>query len=511
MKAIACIVFALAALAMAQKKMPEMPCTFSTRYIETMTYRASASPMSRIYGALRSNVASRRAQAVEALKSINSGSDADVPKFGDYQDDLMWYMAEGQAGAQIEDNVTYIWQAPYTFTLISPFFDRYTCVKLLSSGTPPIHCPEFADRSEVKFDRVDDCPNRKGQKCDVWTWWSYDYSVSQEAFMVTGTNILDLVDIETEDYSLREDFINMTTDKPDPSHFNPPKTIPCTDLVSDPEGNGKMTWARKEYPGKKFPMKSLASQMAPRRHRTVRSPRRPVFVGAVPETFDARQQWPQCPTIQAIRDQGHCGSCWAFGAAESFGDRYCITTGSHQSFSPQHLVDCFDDENGCMGGSLDTTWYAMVKKGIVPDECKPYTAVSHECSIECNDTQHSKPTYYYAKNAYSVFVPFDNAKNVRAIQEEILAHGPVEAAFYVVDGFTQYSGGVYQRTAGAEYQGGHAIKIIGWGVDQDTKVPYWLIANSWGEDWGEKGFFRIRRGYNECGIESEIATGLISA
>jgi len=164
-----------------------------------------------------------------------------------------------------------------------------------------------------------------------------------------------------------------------------------------------------------------------------------------------------------------------------------------------------------MGGSLDTTWYALVKQGIVTDECKPYAGEAHECQFECNNSQHSKPDFYYAKNAYSVFVPFNYEKTVRAMQEEILAHGPIEAAFYVVDGFTTYSGGVYQRTAGAEYQGGHAIKIIGWGVDKSTKVPYWLVANSWGEDWGENGFFRIRRGYNECGIESEVATGLIKA
>jgi len=500
---------------MAAKKMPEMPCTFSCEYIETMTYRASATPMKRIYAALHSNIASRRLSAQEALEKATSGRDEDLPKFGDYSDDLMWYMAEGQAGAQVEDNVTYIWQNPHTFTLISPFFDRMICVKLLSSSTPAIHCPEFADRNEVKYGGLEDCPNQRDKQCDVWNWWSSDYSMSQEAFMVAGTNILDLVVIETEDYSLREDFLRMNVTKPDPSYFAPPKDVPCTDLVSDPSVNTyKQTWTRKEYPGKKFPLlKSLGTQIReghrPFLHNAYVTPDH--FVGAVPEEFDARTQWPQCPTMQAIRDQGHCGSCWAFGAAESFGDRYCVTTGSHETFSPQHLVDCFDDEDGCMGGSLDTTWYALVKKGIVPDACKPYVAERKECSDLCNDTTHSRPKYYTAKNAYSVFVPFDDKKNVRAIQEEILAHGPVEAAFYVVDGFQQYSGGVYQRVAGAEFQGGHAIKIIGWGVDKSTKVPYWLVANSWGEDWGEKGFFRIRRGCNECGIESEIATGLINA
>jgi len=492
-------------------EMPEMPCTFTTEYVETMTYRATTSPMRRLYGALRSNVPVIRVAAQEALKKAalsGNGNDDDLPRLRDYEYHLMWYMIEDRAGSQVQDNSTFIWEAPSTFTLINPFFDRFTCVKLVSSETPAIHCPQFADRKEVKHDRVEECPNTPGKQCDVWTWWSYDYSESQEAYMYKGTNILDLVNIENEDYSLREDFLHMNTTKPDSSYFKPPKTIPCTDIASPPS-NTKQTWSSKSYPGKKFRVTSMGNMLnQPHQFYYGKKPAsRPIR--AVPDSFDARQQWPQCDTIKAIRDQGRCGSCWAFGAAESFGDRYCIATGHSMTFSPQHLVDCYEDDDGCEGGILDLTWYALVKQGIVSDECKPYTAETHDCSYECNDTKHSALKLYYAKNAYSTFVPFQYEKTVRAIQEEIMANGPVEAAFYVLSDFMSYSGGVYQRTAGAEYQGGHAIKIIGWGVDEDTKVPYWTVANSWGEDWGEKGFFRIRRGTNECGIESEIATGLI--
>ena len=64
--------------------------------------------------------------------------------------------------------------------------------------------------------------------------------------------------------------------------------------------------------------------------------------------------------------------------------------------------------------------------------------------------------------------------------------------------------GVYQHVSG-DYAGGHAVKILGWGVENDT--PYWLIANSWNEDWGDKGYFKILRGSNECNIESDILGG----
>lgn len=88
-----------------------------------------------------------------------------------------------------------------------------------------------------------------------------------------------------------------------------------------------------------------------------------------------------------------------------------------------------------------------------------------------------------------------------------MTNGPVEAAFYVYRDFISYKSGVYHHTSGS-FLGGHAIKIIGWGVDGST--PYWIIANSWGTTWGINGFFWMLRGRNECGIESQVITGLAS-
>lgn len=88
-----------------------------------------------------------------------------------------------------------------------------------------------------------------------------------------------------------------------------------------------------------------------------------------------------------------------------------------------------------------------------------------------------------------------------------MTHGPVEASFTVYNDFPTYKSGVYHHVNGSSL-GGHAIKILGWGVDAITNTPYWLVANSWNEDWGEEGFFRIRRGHNECGIEASVVAGL---
>ncbi|OTF79247.1 hypothetical protein BLA29_014489 [Euroglyphus maynei] len=91
------------------------------------------------------------------------------------------------------------------------------------------------------------------------------------------------------------------------------------------------------------------------------------------------------------------------------------------------------------------------------------------------------------------------------IQHEIMTNGPVEAAFIVYSDFVNYKSGVYKRHSN-QAMGGHAIKILGWGVENGT--PYWLCANSWNSDWGDEGFFKIYRGDDECGIESSIVAGM---
>lgn len=85
-----------------------------------------------------------------------------------------------------------------------------------------------------------------------------------------------------------------------------------------------------------------------------------------------------------------------------------------------------------------------------------------------------------------------------------MTNGPVEVLFFVYEDFYAYKNGVYQHKTGKNL-GGHAVKILGWGVEKNQ--PYWLVANSWGTEWGDKGFFKILRGVDECGIEHEITYG----
>ena len=126
----------------------------------------------------------------------------------------------------------------------------------------------------------------------------------------------------------------------------------------------------------------------------------------------------------------------------------------------------------------------------------PTPKCKRTCEAGYNNTFNNDK--HFGKTAYSV--RSDQAQ----IQKEIMTNGPVEGAFTVYSDFLSYKSGVYQYTTGDEL-GGHAIKILGWGVENNT--PYWLVANSWNEDWGDKGFFKILRGSDECGIESGIVGG----
>jgi len=256
---------------------------------------------------------------------------------------------------------------------------------------------------------------------------------------------------------------------------------------------------------------------------------------ALPTSFDARTEWPQCPSIGQIRDQSDCGSCWAFGAVEAATDRICIETNatSQPMISANDLTACCESCGmGCGGGYLPAAWNYLVKTGVVTGGnyndstssrwCQKYSLPNcdhHEngqyqlcsaqpeystpkCTLSCDSPSlYSTP---YAKDRHQFASAYSIASNVAAIATEILNNGPVEAAFTVYEDFLTYKSGVYQHKTGG-VDGGHAVKLIGWGTENG--VDYWLVANSWNEDWGDKGTFKILRGKNECGIEAQVIAG----
>jgi len=246
-------------------------------------------------------------------------------------------------------------------------------------------------------------------------------------------------------------------------------------------------------------------------------------IASLPTAFSAITQWPQCPSISTIRDQSACGSCWAFGAVEAMSDRTCIGLKKNVSLSAGAMAFCCDScGDGCNGGYPSAAWQYWTSTGVPEEPCYPYPFPSCDhhmpgsknpcpakeysspsCPAKCTNTTWKGPDWkldrHHGKSAYSI-------NGVAQIQADILKNGPVEAAFDVYEDFLTYKSGVYSHQSG-EFLGGHAIKILGWGVDQ-SGTPYWIIANSWNPNWGNNGYFWMLRGQDECGIEDGVVAGI---
>jgi cathepsin B len=215
------------------------------------------------------------------------------------------------------------------------------------------------------------------------------------------------------------------------------------------------------------------------------------------DSFDWRKQKPDCDW--AIRDQGQCGSCWAFGLTESLGDRFCIECSENLKLAAEDPVACDHSDYGCGGGYLNNAWDYATKTGIVTQSCFPYVSGDGHvppCPTSCTGSGTFKK--YHAKDPHAV------GKTVSAIQTEIKTNGPAEFAFAVYQDFITYSSGVYVHKTGG-FLGYHAVKGIGWGTSGTQ--DYWIIANSWGTSWGMQGWFWILRGSDECGIEDGVYAG----
>jgi len=236
-----------------------------------------------------------------------------------------------------------------------------------------------------------------------------------------------------------------------------------------------------------------------------------------PESYDPRDHYPNCKSMSMIRDQAWCGSCWAFGAVSSISDRICISKGHDVILSSEDMLAC-SGAGGCNGGSPYSAYHYWISTGVVTEECSPYSFKSCDHHIpgsknpcpkgygptpKCNRTCANGKSWSEDKNkgtrSYSV-------RGENNLKTELSMNGPCEAVIAVFEDFLVYTSGVYHHVSGS-LVGYHAIKLMGYG--ELNGVKYWLLANSWNEHWGEKGYFRMLRGKDECGVESDVICGKV--
>lgn len=251
-------------------------------------------------------------------------------------------------------------------------------------------------------------------------------------------------------------------------------------------------------------------------------------------SFDLRNAFPLCKSLKFIRDQGGCGSCWVVSSLSSLSDNYCMkfstsTMVAERSFSYEDVLECCPlslctSANGCDGGNPISAFSYVKTYGACTGDafgdftkCKPYfldpnanllvSPVQPVCQNSCANTATYTNSYLLDKfkiRANGYMINFSTLNMVTAMQNKISTGVAVVAFMDVYWDFFSYSSGVYVPTT-TDYAGGHAVKIIGWGVSNTQK--YWIVANSWGTGWGIDGYFWIALGSNVCRIEYLVMYG----
>ncbi|KAL5280908.1 hypothetical protein ACFFRR_004740 [Megaselia abdita] len=218
----------------------------------------------------------------------------------------------------------------------------------------------------------------------------------------------------------------------------------------------------------------------------------------LPKTVD----WRTKGAVTPVKDQGHCGSCWAFSSTGALEGHHFRKTGALVSLSEQNLVDCSVSygNNGCNGGLMDNAFkYIKDNGGLDTEKAYPYEGI--------DDTCHFEKSAIGATDRGFVDIPEGNEKKMA---EAVSTLGPVSVAIDAShQSFQLYAGGVYMEPQCSPDQLDHGVLVVGYGTEPNGQ-DYWLVKNSWGTSWGENGYIKMARNKdNNCGIASASSYPLV--
>ena len=215
----------------------------------------------------------------------------------------------------------------------------------------------------------------------------------------------------------------------------------------------------------------------------------------LPKSYNFLKEYPECD-FGPLRQE--CGCCYAYGAIKAMSHRFCRATHKKTVLSSQYIVACDIADNGCVGGCERSVFYFMEQHGITDRKCHPFLGkekYDNEFCEKCSDPQ--KPFKLYR----SVYGSTTHYVGIDAIKKGLYLYGPMSASIATDIPFSLYNGGIYTSShKGYIEAGNHAVELIGWG--EEKGVPYWIILNQYGTNWGENGTMRIKMGTNEGLIES---------